>query len=291
MHHLHLSILLCVVLLCCACSAGRNDNANTTVTTIVAPSPTQLLTVVPQPDWIIKMMGAGGAANATPILTILSPRQHQTLEATTVKVRLSLRGQLQAYSPRYEAADKTVVGVVFNRDHVHIVLDNLPYEDCYDLDQPCELRNLTHGKHTLRVFAVRPWHESYKNNGSFQMITFNVRGVNESSSQSKGEPLDPAKPLLTYNNPKGEYEGEDANEIMLDFWLANAKLKGDGGEYRVRYIVDNDDAKYIDKWAPVWLQGWAHGKHRLRLNLVDKDGQSLENGGYNTTTREITIVR
>jgi len=54
------------------------------------------------------------------------------------------------------------------------------------------------------------------------------------SASTAGE-VDPAKPLLTYSRPKGEYKGEDADPIMIDFWLTGAKLKGDGGEYRVRY--------------------------------------------------------
>ena len=44
--------------------------------------------------------------------------------------------------------------------------------------------------------------------------------------------VDPTKPLLTYSRPKGEYKGADADPIMIDFWLSNAKLKGDGGEWQ-----------------------------------------------------------
>src|SRR5207247_8632582 len=62
--------------------------------------------------------------------------------------------------------------------------------------------------------------------------------------------VDPAKPLLTYSRPKGEYKGADADPIMIDFWLSNAKLRGDGGDYRVRYFIDNDEARFIDKWEP-----------------------------------------
>jgi hypothetical protein len=35
---------------------------------------------------------------------------------------------------------------------------------------------------------------------------------------------------------------------------------GDGGEYRVRYSVDGGEAKYIDKWQPIWLSGWGDRK-------------------------------
>jgi hypothetical protein len=59
-------------------------------------------------------------------------------------------------------------------NHIHVILDNQPYEAYYELGQPFELRNVSEGAHTLRVFASRPWHESYKNEGSFQMVSFTV---------------------------------------------------------------------------------------------------------------------
>ena len=37
--------------------------------------------------------------------------------------------------------------------------------------------------------------------------------------------------------------------------------------------------------------GWAAGKHTVKLELVGKDGNPVENGGYNSTTREITITK
>ena len=97
--------------------------------------------------------------------------------------------------------------------------------------------------------------------------------------------------MLTYSRPKGEYKGEEADPVMIDFWLLNAKLQGDGGEYRVRYSVDDGEAKFLDKWEPIWLTGWINGKHRVKLELVDKAGNVVENGGYNATTREITVTR
>jgi len=224
-------------------------------------------------------------------------------------------------------------------NHIHVILDNQPYEAYYELDAPFELRNVSEGQHTLRVFASRPWHESYKNDASFQMVTFTVKGGGDASKPtttatgekmadnksamnanapakpsvnapmpaadstpkatpegkdvqpSTGGSIDRAKPLLTYSRPKGEYKGDDANAIMIDFWLSNAKLQGDGGEYRVRYSVDGGEAKYIDKWEQIWLAGFAAGKHTVKLELVDKSGNAVDNGVYNTTTRDITVVK
>jgi hypothetical protein len=215
-------------------------------------------------------------------------------------------------------------------NHVHVILDNQPYEAYYELGQPFELRNVTEGRHTLRVFPSRPWHESYKNDGAFQMVTFEVKGGGDASqptttstgqkmadnanaaraasspapgaspaqtpegkemAASQAGAVDRSKPLLTYSRPKGEYKGADADAIMIDFWLSNARLQGDGGDHRVRYSVDGGEWKYIDKWAPIWLAGWGPGKHAVRLELVDKAGNVVENGGYNATARDITVVK
>ncbi|HYY96313.1 MAG TPA: hypothetical protein VE713_17545, partial [Pyrinomonadaceae bacterium] len=91
--------------------------------------------------------------------------------------------------------------------------------------------------------------------------------------------------------PKGEYKGDDTNAIMIDFWLLNGKLQDGGGDYRVRYTVDGGGAKYIDKWGPIWLTGWTAGKHTVKLELVDKNGNPVDNAGYNATTREITVTK
>jgi hypothetical protein len=203
-------------------------------------------------------------------------------------------------------------------NHIHVILDDQPYEAYYNLEKEFELRNVSDGDHILRVFPSRPWHESYKNDGAFQMVKFSVKNGGADTTapatangqpmsnantaggptpegkdmkQSGGGQVDAAKPLLTYSRPKGEYKSDDANAIMIDFWLSNAKLKDDGGDYRVRYFIDGGTEQYIYHWAPVWITGWANGKHTIKLELVDAKGQLVDNGGYNSVTREITIAK
>ena len=102
--------------------------------------------------------------------------------------------------------------------------------------------------------------------------------------------VDPKKPLLVFNLPNGKTfrEGE---AVVLDFSLANAKLKGDGGEYRVRYIVDDEEMKWIDAHEELALTGWTLGKHTIRLELIGPDGWPYRNGDYNVVTRELTVVK
>ena len=102
--------------------------------------------------------------------------------------------------------------------------------------------------------------------------------------------VDPAKPLLIFNLPNGRTirEGEP---VVIDFSLANAKLKGDGGEYRVRYIVDDEEMQWIDAHEDLMLTGWTPGKHTIRIELVGPDGWPYRNGDYNVVTRELTVVQ
>ena len=102
--------------------------------------------------------------------------------------------------------------------------------------------------------------------------------------------VDPAKPLLIFNLANGRTFRDD-EEVVIDFSLANAKLKGDGGEYRIRYIVDDDDMQWIDRWEEIVLTGWIAGKHTIRLELIGPDGWPYRNGDYNVVTREVIISK
>lgn len=289
MRTLHVLLLFLQLLALAACSSSANDNAHTTATTTITPAPTQVLSVVPRPEKIVEIMKERGEQDqAMPILRIMSPADGSTVSGPTISVKLGLRGDLKGYQLHLDP----VSGM---GNHLHVILDNEPYEACYDVGQPFVLQKVAPGKHTLRVFAARPWHESYKNSEAFQMLSFTVRGDSEMAKSETTTPIagevDPTKPLMTYSRPKGEYKGEDAGPMMIDFWLLNAKLKGDGGEYRIRYFIDDDNPRYIDKWEPVWLKGWTPGKHTVRLELLGADQYPVLNGGYNITTREITVVR
>ena len=246
-----------------------DQNANTTATSSVTPPAEQKLTQVPRPQTIEQMMKDRGEQDAAkPTLRIVAPANNATINGSTVEVKLDLSGDLKGYMPHKDPT--TGKG-----NHIHVILDNQPYEAYYELGQSFELRNVSEGKHTLRVFPSRPWHESYKNEGAFQMVDFTVKGGGDASkptttnsgekmanpaksesasasptparegkdySPSQAGNVDRTKPLLTYSRPKGEYKAADADPVMIDFWLMNAKLQGEGGDYRVRYSVDGGEA-------------------------------------------------
>ncbi len=292
-------------------SSGQHNNERNSA----EHSSAQNLSEVPRPQKIVEMTAQRGEQDqAAPTLKFVEPIDGATVSSSTVKVKLQLGGDLKGYQPMKDMA--TGMG-----NHIHVILDNQPYEAHYKLAEGFELRNVADGEHTLRVFPSRPWHESYKNPGAFQMIRFTVKNgggdaskpttsnanetMSNASAASEGKDMQPStagavdktKPLLTYSRPKGEYKGADAENIMIDFWLSNAGLQRGNDyavptkAYRVRYSVDGGEAKFIDIWNPIWLSGWANGKHTIKLELVDGNGNLVDNGGYNSTTREITVTR
>jgi len=314
-----LGISSLLFLVSCGAPAGNStaSNSNTNAANANSSPPVQTLTVGGRPQKIIDLMAFRGEQDkATPTLKIIEPKADSTVTSSTVELKLQLSGDLKGYKPMMDESTHT-------GNHIHVILDNQPYEAYYNLDQPFELRNIQDGEHTLRVFPSRPWHESFKNDGAFQMVKFSVKNGgadttkpattnngqqmsnNNANANAQAKPtpegkdmqastsgsIDAKKPLLTYSRPKGEYKGADADAVMIDFWLFNGKLSGDGGEYRVRYTVDGGDAKYIEKWEPIWLSGWTAGKHTLKLELVNQNGEAVDNGGYNVTSRDITITK
>jgi hypothetical protein len=317
-----LSIALAALAALAACQTSPTDTNNANAANNAAnsavnanASTVQNLSEVPRPQKLVQMSAQRGDQDAAnPALKILEPKADATVNSSTVKVKLELSGDLKGYQPMMDM--ETKMG-----NHIHVILDNQPYEAYYNLEREFELRNVADGAHTLRVFPSRPWHESYKTDGAFQMVKFTVKNGGADTTQptttnsgntmanantnasasatpegkempaSTAGAVDPAKPLLTYSRPKGEYKDADADAIMIDFWLANARLQNAGGDYRVRYSVDGGEEKYIDKWEPIWLTGWTNGKHSIKLELIDKNGNLVDNGGYNSTTREITVTK
>jgi hypothetical protein len=295
------SVILVLSLFLSSCSTN-NDNSYTTATTVVDPPPRQVLRVVPRPQRFVDLESKlNESETSKPALKILFPANGATISGATVQVRISLNDNLK--SP-----------AVYD-DLIALTLDNEPYIASHPNSLspqaapvlPIELPSVAPGSHLLRAFVLKPSLETYKTSDAFQMITFTVAGngdeakppVSKEVVEGKaggarlpaggGLAVDLNKPLLTFALPNGMKLTSDA-PLVIDFYLSNAKLKGDGGEYRVRYIIDDDNPQWIDKWEPVWLAGWIVGKHTVRLELIGPDGWPFLNGGYNIITREISVA-
>jgi len=208
-----------------------------------------------------------------PQVSIISPQADAVLPDTAVEVRFQVKDL-----PIFQNPD---LGL---GPHLHVLLDNRTYQAVYDLTQPLIFKDLLPGTHTLRAFASRPWHESFKNEGAYAQTTFHVL-----AKTGENQP-DPAQPLLTYSRPQGSYGAEP---IMLDFYLTNAPLhlvaqansQDEIADWRVRATV-NGESFVLDQWQSIYLKGFKPGKNLVSLEFLDEQGNPVPNT-FNNTARLI----
>ncbi len=219
-------------------------------------------------------------AEARPQVEITAPKANQVIEADRVEVQLTLEG-LSIYR------DETLA----LGPHIQVILDNQPARSVFDLDEPLVFTDLTPGSHTLRAIAVRPWGESFKEEGAYAQISFHVL-----AETSENVP-DSDQPLLTYLEPQGSYGAEP---VLLDFYLNNAPLHAIAQEsaqaetpesdhiadWRIQGLV-NGQSFVLDQWRPLYLKGLTPGQNWVQLTLVDTEGNPLKNT-FNSTVRTFT---
>ncbi|WP_072044913.1 hypothetical protein [Aliterella atlantica] len=205
-----------------------------------------------------------------PQVNILSPQADEVFQDDKVNVQLQVRDLPIFKNPELKLGP-----------HLHVIVDNQPYIAVYDVNEPLTIPDLAPGTHTLRVFASRPWHESFKNAGAYAQTTFHI------FTKTQDNNPDPAQPLLTYSRPKGSYGAEP---ILLDFYLTNAPLrlaaKDNVADWRIRCTI-NGNSFVLDRWQPVYLQGFKPGKNWVQLEFIDEKGNAVKNV-FNNTVRIIT---
>jgi gas vesicle protein len=208
-----------------------------------------------------------------PQVKIISPQENQVVSDSNLKVNLQVLNLPIFKDQEYEMGP-----------HLHLILDNEPYRSVYDVSQPVTLENLAPGSHTLRVFAAKPWGESFKNDGSYDQVTFHV------FTKSNDNTPDSKLPLLTYNNPKGGYGAEP---IMLDYYLTNAPLHliaqqnpdDNISDWRIKVTV-NGESFFVDNWQSIYLKGFQPGNNWVQLEFIDEKGNEIANV-FNDTVRVI----
>lgn len=231
----------------------------------------RLLEVSPPPA-ILQLRSS--MAKYQPQVTILSPQPDQVFQDTNVSVRLQVRDLPIFQDPELKLGP-----------HLNLLLDDRSEQKIYHLEQPILLENLSPGTHTLRVFASRPWFESFKNEGSYAQTTFHILTKTDNNNP------DPSLPLLTYNSPTGSYGAEP---ILLDFYLTNAPLhmvareNPDIADWRIRVTV-NGESFTLDEWQPSYLKGFQPGNNWVKLEFIDENGNKIDNA-FNDTVKLITYA-
>lgn len=170
-------------------------------------------------------------------------------------------------------------------NHLHLIVDGKPYQAVYDPSGFKYPETLSEGVHTAVAFASRPWHETWKEAESVDVVTFYV------GKKTGARPIDYAKPLLLFSRPKGTQEGPDitkptnAARVLFDFYLWNVDLSPTG--YKVQLGIDGQNF-YTDQWRPFWITGLKDGTHTFTLRLLDKNGRFVKTP-YAPYSREIVI--
>jgi hypothetical protein len=201
----------------------------------------------------------------TPKVKILGPKPNATLEDTTVTVRFDVDD-----FPLFKDPDLAL------GPHLHVFLDDRPYQAVYDAKQSLTFKDLSPGTHTIRAFASRPWHESVKTPDAYDRLTFNVFAPTQSNQP------DSTQPLLTYSRPEGVYGAEP---IMVDYFLTPQGNEKKTPQGKVRVSL-NGKSFITDEWTPIYLKGFNPGFNWVKLELLDSNNK-LSSNIYSETVRLI----
>ncbi len=159
--------------------------------------------------------------------------------------------------------------------HIHLIVDNLPYAAKYEANFEHDVADGTH--HTL-AFLSRSYHESIKTRDAHLAEKIEVKGKSITSRETITEPM------IFYSRPKGTYIGDDTKKVMLDFYLVNTSLSD--GKYISADI--NGEVHKIEKWQPYYIEGMPMGENTITLSYMDKDGSVIDTPN-NPVSRTFTL--
>jgi hypothetical protein len=175
--------------------------------------------------------------------------------------------------------------------HIHVILDNNPYKPIYDTKKPIKLKDIpggatiSEGHHVLVAFASRATHESVKTAGAMTVIDFYV-------GKKTTPAFDLSKPMLVYSRPKGDYKGDMANHVIVDFQLVNETLADGKDHVHIKVTGPGiDGAKEADAvkfGPPLYLDNLQNGSYTVHLELLGADNKVLP-GPWNIGERVIVI--
>jgi hypothetical protein len=162
--------------------------------------------------------------------------------------------------------------------HIHFIMDNKPYQALYKPENTVKLP--VNSEHYLLCFLSRSYHLSVKSPDASLLIHFKI----DENGKYVQLPT-PTKPMLFYSRPKGEYAGKDTQNVLLDFYVKNAKIGPK--DYKVKVNVA-DTTFTVDQWQPYFIKNAPMGNLKLKIQLLDAAGKEVS--GPNTTVeRSVTL--
>lgn len=224
---------------------------------------------------------------------VLFPRYGEVKSSSTVKGQIKVEGYSLGTDSEFPRKKE-----IYNDNEgqaLHIFIDNQPYfavnealidalddvEEYYDQTADFQIPfKLQPGMHVIRVFPVRSFNESLKDDGCFAASVFYYQ------KKVDNPQIDLSAPYLTYNEPQGEYSYNNGEPILLDFYVTNCRLSRDG--YKVRVTIDNNVQRTLTSWQPYYIYGLKKGMHRIQLELLDPTNKPV-GGFFNDVQRSIVI--
>jgi hypothetical protein len=252
-------------------SAAPSASAAPPPAATTAPAP-------PPPVELTEGSASPDPAPPTPTVTFVSPTKGQvvpTAKASDLEIKLDVKNW------------KTAPGDA----HVHLILDAFPYKPIFDPKTAVKISDLTggqslaEGQHVLAAFPSRANHESVKTKGAVALVEFWVGKKGEKQQ-------DISKPTLIYSRPKGEYKGDMANHVLVDFQIANTTLAPGKNHVHITVTgpgIDGEKTSDVTKFGtPYYLDNLQDGSYSVKLDLLGADGKALP-GTWNSTTRAFAV--
>jgi hypothetical protein len=226
-------------------------------------------------------------------LKISMPEEGRLVDGNPVWVQFRIDGYSLGSGSQFDRASEVSVSPMGQT--VHVVVDDRPYfpvnepaidpfneggwyyDTSYKFEIPFSLKN---GMHTLRMFPARSYGESLKGENALHAVAFYV------GSRGQNPDMDLSQPYLIYNEPGDQIRLFANRPVLLDFYIKNCELSADG--YKVLLTVDGKVKRTLTSWQPYYIYGLKLGKHTVRLQLMDPDGNQVP-GLFNDIQRTITV--
>ena len=209
-------------------------------------------------------------------LTLNAPAEGEPIKSGTV--RFSSEVENYKLGAQTENAENLMLANSDQGQHIHLIVDNDPYTAHYE---PVFERELSEGNHVVLAFLSRSFHASLKNEDAYVLRKYTVGNTNSNDTLD----FDLDAPHMFYSRPKGTYAGDDAQKILLDFYLVNTELSANGN--KVRATVNGREFM-LEEWKPYIIEGAPMGQVTIKLELLDEN-DSLIDSPYNPVTRTITL--
>ncbi len=163
--------------------------------------------------------------------------------------------------------------------HIHFILDNKPYTALYKPEHAVTVA--LNSEHYLLSFLSRSYHESIKTTEASKLVKFKIDATGKLTQEAAVK-----EPSLFYSRPKGEYKGDETKNLLLDFYLVNTSIAPDGNKVTADI---NGQTFTLDKWGPYEIKGLPMGNNKVKLTLVDKEGNAIT-GDNVSVERDIKLT-